>query len=1089
MGSRKNMTTQSTVFFRFLPALLILLSGFQLKSQKWVSMMQDTSANFYDIVKEFDAYWKDRPYERGHGYNAFRRWQWFVEPRVYPSGNMKTASRAYALEQFRAFQEEQAAARTISNNNPSVVSATVSNWLPLGPFGNAINASSGGEAGRIQCIAIKPGDPNTLYIGSAAGGLWFTKDGGLSYTTTTDQFASCGVSDIAIDPQNHNNIYISTGDKDAGDTHSTGILRSTDGGLTWTQTGLLWQTSQQRRIYRVLINPLNPNTLIAATSVGVYRTTNAGATWSQVLGGNFVDAEYKPGDTTRVYVVSGGAFFRSTNGGASFSAVSISGSSMNTNRLSMAVTPANDNVIYILASANNNGFGGLYRSTNGGSNFTLMSSTPNILDWSTNGSGTGGQGWYDLAIDASPTNSNEIIAGGVNTWKSTNGGSTWVLNSHWFGGGGKPLVHADLHAVKYYSGTTCFLGTDGGISRSTNSGSAWTSINGNMNIAQIYKTGLASNNPLQIITGHQDNGTNYLNGANWSFILGGDGMDCFIDWNNSNTLYASIQYGEFRRSTNGGASWVNITNGLSGTGAWVAPIVQDPTTPNTIYCGYQQVYKSTNQGTSWQALGSIGSTLDEIKVSPVGSNTIYATNAGVIWRTTNGGTTWSIISGGLPVGSAQITDLAMDNLNPNTIYVTLSGYSNGNKVFRSTNAGATWTNFSTGLPNIPVNCIIYSNNSPQALYVGTDVGVYYREASMNAWIPYFTGLPNVVVDDLEIYYPTGKLRAATYGRGVWETDLFSDPGSPPFAAAQAAFAPGCINIPLQFTDVSSNVPNAWNWTFAGGNPSVSALQNPLITYTATGTYTVQLISSNANGPSAPFITTISVVGNPTAVPVTASVCEGQTGQIGVLTNANNVIWSSGQQGLNIFVSNTITSVYAYTAALGACQVSGTSTLYVDPKPSTPTVIMFPGFIGTTVSASSFQWYLNGTAVAGATLPMFTPVQAGYYSVWVGNGNCFSSSAPVLIEFTSLKEWAELAESVNIGPNPVQTELELQFKSTLPSDLKIEIINSAGQTVYSSGIENKNTKDLKLDFSAFSAGVYTLVLRDKERQASYKILKQ
>ncbi len=1051
--------------------------------------MHDTTANFYDIVNEFEAYWKNRPYERGHGYNAFRRWQWFVEPRVYPSGDMKLASRAYAFEQYTKFLEEQASAKQLSNFNPSVTSATVSNWAALGPFGNSLGSGSGGEAGRIQCIAIKPGDPNTIYIGAAAGGLWFTKDGGLTYTTTTDHFASCGISDIAIDPQNHNNIYVSTGDKDANDTKSTGVLRSTDGGLTWTQTGLLWQTSQQRRIYRLLINPLNPNTLIAATSVGIYRSLNAGATWSLVINGNYYDAEYRPGDTTRVFAVNGGTFYRSTNGGASFTAISISGSSMNTNRLSMAITPANDNCVYILASANNNGFGGLYRSTNGGTTFSLMSSTPNILDWSTNGSGTGGQGWYDLAIDASPTNSNEIIAGGVNTWKSTNGGSTWVLNSHWFGGGGKPLVHADLHVVKYYSGTTCFLGTDGGISRSTNSGLNWTSINGNMNIAQMYKLGLAANTASKIITGHQDNGTNLLNGANWNFVLGGDGMDCFIDWNTNTTMYGSIQYGEFRRSTNNGATWANITNGLSGTGAWVAPIVQDPTTPNTIYCGYQQVYKSTNQGSSWQVLGNIGSTLDEIKVSPAGSNTIYATNAGGVWRTNNGGTTWSNITGNIPAGSAQITDLAMDNVNPNTIYVTLSGYSNGNKVFKSTNGGATWTNYSTGLPNIPANCIVYSNNSPQALYVGTDVGVYYREASMNAWIPYFNGLPNVMVFDMEIYYPNNKLRVATYGRGVWETDLYSDPGSPPFAAIQSAFAPGCVNIPLQFYDMSSNQPNAWNWTFTGGSPSVSSVQNPQITYTANGIYTVQLISSNINGPSAPFITTVSVVGNPTASPINASVCVGQAGQIGVNTNANQVNWSSGQQGLNVSVTNTVTSVYNYTASLGACQITGSSTLFVDPAPGNPTITIMPGFIGTSVSASTYQWYLNGTAIPGATLSTYVPLQAGYYSVWAGNGNCFSSSAPVLIEFQSLKEWSDLANGLQIGPNPVQRELELKFQGMLPSNLSLELTNMMGQTVYTSALDNRNTLDYKIDFSGFTSGVYTLILKDKDRQAVFKIMKQ
>ncbi len=397
-------------------------------------------------------------------------------------------------------------------------------------------------------------------------------------------------------------------------------------------------------------------------------------------------------------------------------------------------------------------------------------------------------------------------------------------------------------------------------------------------------------------------------------------------------------------------------------------------------------------------------------------------------------------------------------------------------------------NYSTGLPNIPVNCILYSNNSPQALYIGTDVGVYYREASMTAWLPYLSGIPNVPVFDLEMYYPTGKLRAATYGRGVWETDMYSDPGSPPFAAIQSAYVLGCINIPLQFYDLSSNNPTTWNWVFAGGSPSVSSSQNPLITYSTTGVYTVQLTSSNLNGISAPFITTLSVVGNPTATPITASVCTNQNGQIGVNTNANLVTWSTGQQGFSIPVSNTVHTVYNYTASLGACQITGNSTLFVDPLPATPTIIIVPGFITTTVSASVFQWYLNGTAIPGATLPMFAPIQEGYYSVWAGNGNCFSSSAALLVQFQSLKEWNDLSDGIKIGPNPVKNELEITFKAALPQGLSLEVVNSIGQTVYKTSLEDTNKSEIRVNMTSFSEGVYFIKLADKDRELKYKILK-
>ncbi len=1016
-------------------------------------MMTDTNANFYDIVKEFDTYWKDRPYEKGKGYKAFKRWQWFAEPRVFPSGNLKFASRGYALEKYQEFLNENPKLEETSNNLSSA--SSVANWTPLGPFGSP----AGGGAGRIQVICANPTNTNSFYVGSAAGGFWITNNGGISYTTTTDQLGSCGVSDIAINSINTNIIYISTGDRDAGDTYATGVLKSIDGGLTWSNTGLVWQTIQQRRIYRLLINPINPNTLIAATSVGIYRSLNAGQNWSLISSGNYVDAEYRPNDTTTVYAVTSNGLSKSINGGASFAGVSAFPSGISANRLSIAVSRANANYLYVLVSNNSNGFGGLYRSLNSGTTFSLMSSSPNIFDWSTTGNGTGGQGWYDIAIDASPSNANEIIAGGVNSWKSTNGGANWVLNSHWYGGGGKPYVHADLHYVLYTSGTTCFLGTDGGVSKTSNNGQNWTEINGNMNIAQMYKIGLASNNSSKLITGHQDNGSNLLNGSNWSQVYGGDGMDCFIDWNNNNTLVASTQNGGFTRSINGGANWSAIVSGLSGNPAWVAPIVQDPISANTYYCGYQNVFKSTNQGNTWTIISNFNTTLDEIKVSPLNPNIIFATSTNAIWKTSNGGTTWSNITPTNLIGNNQITDLTMDNLNPNNIYITLSGYSAGIKVLASYNGGSTWINYSQGLPNIPTNCIVYVKNSPQGLYIGTDVGVYYREANMSNWISYFTGLPNIIVQDLEIYYSTGKLRAATYARGVWETNLYSNPTSPPTAAFNTQFSPGCINTSLQFNDVSANSPNSWNWTFSGGSPSTSTVQSPSVTFPATGIYTVSLLSSNGFGPSAIYTNTISIVNTPTLAAISGSVCDNQIGTIGVNSNANNINWSSGQQGFFIPVSNSVTSIYNFTASLGACNSIGSSTLYVFQTPITPSIISTAGYLTALGTASSYQWYYSGVLIPGATTQTYIPIQNGWYSVWAGNDNCFSESDYYEFYIDAIQQISALKNKISIRPNPVRDELNLKFENEIKNETDYEIHNSLGQLIIKSKfkIENKETK--------------------------------
>ncbi|MFM7900509.1 MAG: PKD domain-containing protein, partial [Bacteroidota bacterium] len=172
---------------------------------------------------------------------------------------------------------------------------------------------------------------------------------------------------------------------------------------------------------------------------------------------------------------------------------------------------------------------------------------------------------------------------------------------------------------------------------------------------------------------------------------------------------------------------------------------------------------------------------------------------------------------------------------------------NTNKVFKTSDQGATWTNYSAGVPNIPVNCITYMDNSNDGVYIGTDLGVFYRDASLNVWEPFFNGLPNVVVTQLGIFYPTGKLRASTYGRGMWESDLYAPGSYAPTAAFISDKIIDCPGTSVQFTDYSAGSPASWSWSFPGGNPSSSTQQNPSVVYNTPGTYAVTLVATNGNG--------------------------------------------------------------------------------------------------------------------------------------------------------------------------------------------------------------------------------------------------
>ncbi|PLX00942.1 MAG: hypothetical protein C0594_14995 [Marinilabiliales bacterium] len=276
------------------------------------------------------------------------------------------------------------------------------------------------------------------------------------------------------------------------------------------------------------------------------------------------------------------------------------------------------------------------------------------------------------------------------------------------------------------------------------------------------------------ITGAQDNGTMKYNAGVWNAVIGGDGMECFIDENNSSTMYGTVYYGALYKSTNGGYDFNEITPLAAEDGAWVTPFATEPGNSNVIYGGYTDVFKTSDAGNSWTQISTDltgGTTLRSLAVAPSNTDVIYAATYTSIWKTTDGGTTWSDISSGFPVLSIKY--ITVSDTDPGNIWVSLSGYTAGEKVYTSTDGGNSWSNFSDGLPNLPVNCVLYENESNDAIYAGTDVGVYYRNESMSAWELFSEGLPNVIVNELEIHYASGKIRAATFGRGLWESDLYT----------------------------------------------------------------------------------------------------------------------------------------------------------------------------------------------------------------------------------------------------------------------------------------------------------------------------
>ncbi|MGB1308462.1 MAG: T9SS sorting signal type C domain-containing protein [Oceanihabitans sp.] len=746
----------------------VIVFSQETKKVNWQSLYSNKDANFYEIQADFNAYWKDKTPERGQGYKPFKRWEDFMAPRVYPSGDLSLPSNTYG--NYMAWLKNNATNKNSNKNSPA-------NWTVIGPIGSPGGPSpySTTGAGRTNFVRFQPGNTSTMYVGTPDGGLWKSTDSGATWTTNTDFLAAIGCSDLIIHPTNTNLMYLATGDLE-GHRNTIGILKSTDGGASWSPTSFVAQPADAWQISKMVMDPADPLKMIAATNVGIFKTEDGWNTYTLGdFGGiypNLKDMELKPGSSTTVYA-AGTKFYKSTDFGSTWTEITSGLPTTGVVRIALGVTPGNAAYVYALyGNSGSSNYKGMYRSTDSGTTFSTQSTTPNLLGYEVDGSDTGGQAFYDLSIVVSPTNANIVTVGGVNHWQSSDGGVNWVNTSVWDSG----EVHADVHELYYLPGssTTMFSCNDGGIFKSTDNGNQWTDISGNLGIGQMVKLGLSPTNPNSIVAGEQDNGTILKTGSTWYAINGGDGGECFIDYTDINTIYLQYTNGAYSRTTDGGTTVTPIITGLPTGIDFYSPFKMDPVDHNSIYSGgTPTLYVSTNKGDNWSGLAASKGTgsIKDFVVAPSNNAIIYTVQTDAISKSTDYGTTFTNVTGTLPT-TAALSSITVSNTDANKVWVTYSGYVSGTKVYQSLNGGTTWTNISAGLPNIPMNTIVHTNNTTSdAIYVGGDIGVYYFNNTLSAFESFSTGIPNTSVRDLEIHYATGKIVAGTYGRGAWISSL------------------------------------------------------------------------------------------------------------------------------------------------------------------------------------------------------------------------------------------------------------------------------------------------------------------------------
>jgi len=709
--------------------------------------------------------------EKENKNHLFKKWDWYWSHHLDQNG--------YMVPPVKALAEWQNYIQVTGSNAAARITAIPSNWVFQGP--DACDHGYSGM-GRINVVAFDPVDSNIIYVGSAAGSTWKTTDGGLTWAPLYSNLPTLGVADIKVNPLNRNTIYVATGDGDAGDAYSSGVIVSHNGGTTWSTTGLNWLPTAYNTAHSLLINPLDTSSMILGSNVGIFKSYNSGVSWTNVFAGNFKQLLYNPSDTTIVYASmytdTSAQVMKSTDGGTTWTAVTSFSAAQ---RINIAVCPAMPNLVMAVASANSSSLQGIYTSKDNGSTFnpTFLnndSCTNNLLGYNL-GLPTNtcdGQAWYDLCIAVNPADPSQVVVGGVNTYYSSDTGNSWTIANQWYGGlTGVETVHADKHCLAYnpISGglyETC----DGGIYKNYGPVTQpWTDLSDGIDITEFYRNAV-DNQVTYCIGGAQDNGTKMIDIGVATDLTGGDGMQPLINYGDpADIWYCSFPSGGINMTRDGGATYNSITDTIHGSGAWVTPYVIHPSDTETLVIAYDQVYASHNNGLSWTPISPVfdsNADITTLAIAPSNPNYLYATYFDYnVWEpfiryTPDFGVTWDTIT---PATSSYISDLVVDPKDEQRFWITISAYGS-QKVMEYYMPTRTWTNMTGTLPDIPVQCMLIDTNF-KTKYIGTDAAIYYRDTTMTEWALFNTNLPSVEVDDLHINYSTNEIWAATFGRGMW----------------------------------------------------------------------------------------------------------------------------------------------------------------------------------------------------------------------------------------------------------------------------------------------------------------------------------
>ena len=634
-------------------------------------------------------------------------------------------------------------------------------WRSLGPTtipnGQTYGSLRVNVSGRISAIAVDPHNPAHVLCGAANGGVWESFDRGGSWAPRTDYAATTTVGAIAFNPSNPSIVYCGTGEGNWWSWLGVGVLRSLDGGASWST--LCTAPFVGQGFYDLRLNPAQPHHLLAATTAGLYLSIDGGITWVAKRTVRTWAVAWVGGE---VLAASSDGIRRSVDGGNTFTNVALPGAPGSFDRLAVTIAPSNPAVAYAWGASGSTAY--LWRRAAG--TWTAAPSLPPGVST--------GQAWYDWYAAASPDRDTEVYLGAIEAYRADISGATWtwtVISNHTGG-----AIHPDQHEVAIEPGNANVVsaGSDGGLFRSPDRGNTWVSCNNGLVISEFEYLAGNVGTTRWLIGGTQDNGTERWTGAPaWDHAADGDGGYVAVNFTQPETVFHTYFNMSPERSTTSGdfGSWSYIPPPVPAgeNSLFYPPMRCTDSNGTTVAIGGGAVYVSRANGASWVRLAFPSAAVASAICVPDADSVYVGTTDGRIFLTRWSGATWNAlaVTAAQPRVNASVSDLLVRSSNTNRIWATYSSLGGG-RVFRTDDGGAHWTDCSAGLPALPVNAIEVDARNANRVWVAMDRGVSQTLDAGAHWADFSNGLPNAYVGDLCFHPHAWVLRAGTRNRGVWE---------------------------------------------------------------------------------------------------------------------------------------------------------------------------------------------------------------------------------------------------------------------------------------------------------------------------------